>query len=128
MVTNSWWIKMDYWVQTVLGCCILVAAATFIGLYLALSLLIPLGAWQVLSGLVYAIKGERLQQIYIGVVSIYFGVWYVSWWLESFEVSIAFMLIALPIGAWKYTVVRADYICLGIIDTPKIEANTLLDA
>ena len=73
MTTNSWWIRTDYYVQTVIGVGILFSAVTVLGIYVALLLLMPLGAWQVISGLVAASQNDRLQQIYLGVVAVYFG-------------------------------------------------------
>jgi hypothetical protein len=70
MVTNSWWIKADYWVQTVLGSCLLLALISIVGWFFALILLGVLGLWQVISGLLGAISGDRLQQIYVVVVGI----------------------------------------------------------
>jgi hypothetical protein len=128
MVTNSWWIKMDYWVQTVLGVGILVTAVSIVGWFYALVLLGLLGVWQVISGLVGAISGDRLQQIYIVVVAILslYGIINIP---SHSEVAIsAAMLISCVIAVWKYTVVRADYISLSIIDAHQIDINNLLDA
>jgi hypothetical protein len=128
MMKNSWWIKTDYWVQTVLICCILASAATIIGLYLALLLLMFFGAWQIISGFVGAVKGDRLQQIYFFVVILYFVFGGIGSNARSPVPMIVILLIALVIGIWKYTVTRADYICLEIIDTPNTDTNDLLDA
>jgi hypothetical protein len=127
MIKNSWWIKTDYWVQTVLGVSILVTAASMIGLFLALMLLIPLGGWQVISGLIAALKGERIQQIYLGVVVAYGCFWYLVPNLNAFFFTLM-VIIPLVIGVWKYTVVRADYISLKIIDARQIDTNDFLDA
>jgi hypothetical protein len=147
MGTNSWWIKTDYWVQTVLGGTILLLAASallgslsvFLGwkdgfmwvygsLCLAFLFLIPLGIWQIISGFVSAVKGDYLQQIYLFVVILYFIFWGIGLNALSPIPMIVCMFIALIIGVWKYTVTRADYICLSIIDVPNIDADDLLDA
>ena len=138
MKTNNGWIKTDYKVQTAFGWGIasmivcgtiglLISQSAYLILCLALLLLIPIGAWQVLSGLIYALNGDRLQQIYLGVVAIYFGIWFVTPDLVRDYFPLVFF-IAFIIAVWKYTVVRADYISLKIIDVPKTDDNTLLDA
>ena len=124
MTTNSWWIRTDYWVQTVIGVGILVSAVTVVGIYFSLFLLIPLGAWQVVSGLVAALKNDRLQQIYLGIVAVYLGFCYSV--KENFVDY--FMIIAVVIGVWKYTVVRADYKSLDIVTIQNLDNEDLLDA
>ena len=128
MTTNSWWIRTDYWVQTVIGVGILVSAVTVVGIYFSLLLLIPFGAWQVVSGLVAALKNDRLQQIYLGVVAVYFGCWYLV--IETIYSSffVFLMIIAVVIGVWKYTVVRADYKSLDIVTIQELDNEDLLDA
>lgn len=140
MKANHGWVKIDYKIQTVLayGLAALVLGSTLLaffskmgywGFFLSLLLLIPIGAWQVISGLIYAIKGDRLQQIYLGVVAVYFGFWFLALpYAHNDYFPIAAMLIAAIIAVWKYTVVRADYISLSIIDVPKIDNENLLDA
>ena len=93
----------------------------------AFILLIPLGIWQVISGLVSAFRGERIQQIYLGVVVIHLSLWF-SCFSNNFGeyLIIPLMLIAATIAIWKYTVVRADYISLKIIQ--KVEVPDILDA
>jgi hypothetical protein len=88
MKTNNNWIKTDYRIQSILGGAILLLTVVgaflwlltkdfaFLSFALALLLLMPLGAWQVISGLIDALKGDPLQQIYLGVVSFYFTIWY----------------------------------------------------
>ena len=127
MTTNSWWIRTDYWVQTVIGVGILVSAVTVVGIYFSLFLLIPLGAWQVVSGLVAALKNDRLQQIYLGVIAVYFGFFY---FVETIYTNffVFLMIIAVVIGVWKYTVVRADYKSLDIVTIQKSDNEDLLDA
>ncbi len=146
MKTNIGWIKTDYKVQKALGffMLLLTLSAIFgwlahlakleqgfnwalLSICLAILLLAPLGAWQVLSGLIYALGGDKLQQIYLAVVGFYFVAW-------SFAVSVksdlfyVLFAVAFVIAVWKYTVVRADYISLKIIDVPKVEIEDLLDA
>lgn len=127
MTTNSWWIRTDYWVQTVIGVGILVSAVTVVGIYFSLFLLIPLGAWQVVSGLVAALKNDRLQQIYLGVIAVYFGFFY---FVETIYTNffVFLMIIAVVIGVWKYTVVRADYKSLDIVTIQEVDNEDLLDA
>ena len=128
MTTNSWWIRTDYWVQTVIGVGILVSAASVVGLGITLFLLIPLGAWQVMSGLVAALKNDRLQQIYLGVVAVYFGFWYLLAIEKLNPIGFIFLfIIAFIIGVWKYTVVRADYKSLDIVTIQDLENEDLLD-
>ena len=129
MTTNSWWIRTDYWVQTVIGVGILISAVTVVGVYFSLLLLMPLGAWQVVSGLVAAFKNDRLQQIYLGVVAVYFGFWYLLVSENADAGTFIFLLsIASIIGVWKYTVVRADYKSLDIITIQNLDNEELLDA
>jgi hypothetical protein len=126
MVTNSWWIKTDYWVQTVLGICILVCAASIVGLMGTFILLIPLGAWQVISGLIAALRNDRIQQIYLVVIVIHLSLWFSSYTINAGQYLIIPLIIAaIIIGIWKYTVIRADYISLKIISVPETD---LLDA
>ena len=128
MTTNSWWIRTDYWVQTVIGVGILVSAVTVVGIYFSLFLLIPLGAWQVVSGLVAALKNDRLQQIYLTVVAVYFGFWYLNVETIYTNFFVFLMIIAVVIGVWKYTVVRADYKSLDIVTIQEVDNEDLLDA
>jgi hypothetical protein len=153
MKTNSSWIKADYHVQTYIGlvavlllssaiiCLLLVLfgwADAVMWVYLSVSfslfLLFPFGIWQVVSGFIYAINGDRLQQIYLGVIATYFSLAYAFFKFDSLhrEYEDAFLLlmsiIAVIIAVWKYTVVRADYISLKIIDVPKVEIEDFLDA
>lgn len=135
MKTNSKWIKTDYKVQTVFCYAILgLIAATFISFLftqspalgmLPLLLLIPLGIWQVISGLINALNGDRLQQIYLGVVALYFTIGYFGIGYYSDYLVTMMMVIVVIIAIWKYTVVRADYISLDIISVPDTD---LLDA
>lgn len=129
MKTTIWWIRTDFWLQTIVGSCILLSALSIVGFGLALLLLIPFGALQVISGLVQAFRGDRLQQIYLGVVLIYLALGYFL--LNSsapFNAFIPMLLLAAVIGVWKYTVVRADYNSLSFISAPDLEHDDLLDA
>ncbi len=138
MKANHWWVEIDYKIQTVLGYGLiafvlgsaLIAIFSYIGylgLYVSLFILVPVGAWQVISGLIYAFNGDRLQQIYLGVVAVYFSFWFIVPNLvrDYFPIT---LLLALVIAVWKYTIVRADYISLKIIDVPKADDDHLLDA
>jgi hypothetical protein len=139
MKTNNNWIKTDYRIQSILGGAILLLTLAggvlwllakdfaFLALCLALLLLMPLGAWQVISGLIDALKGNRLQQIYLGVVTFYFTIWYFTAVYHS-DYFPLMMVMAVIIAVWKYTVVRADYISLNIIAVPNIAENDILDA
>jgi hypothetical protein len=153
MKTNSGWIKTDYRVQSVLGFVMILLISSgllcglllllgledwIIGIYyaafLTLLLFMPLGLWQVISGIIHAFHGDKLQQIYLGVVAIYFSIVYFFYQINDYQrlyndVFLILMgVIALIIAVWKYTVVRADYISLKIIDVPKTESDDLLDA
>jgi hypothetical protein len=129
MKTNIGWIKLDYWVQTILGCCIVAFAVSVVGLFVALIFLIPFGAWQVISGLVSALRGDRIQQIYLSVVTIHLSLWFGSYTMDvGAFLIIPLILVAIIIGIWKYTVIRADYISLDIIDVPNTDTDNLLDA
>ncbi len=125
MKTHIFWIKTDYWVQTILGGCILVAVASLIGWMIALILLLPFGAWQLLSGLIAAIKGDKLQIIYLIVASIILTLCYNNLNVRTEITLLILILISIPIAVWKYTVTRADYISLDIIDVPNSDENVL---
>ena len=138
MKANHWWVEIDYKIQTVLGYGLiafvlgsaLIAIFSYIGylgLYVSLFILVPVGAWQVISGLIYAFNGDRLQQIYLGVVAVYFSFWFIVPNLVR-DYFLITLLLALVIAVWKYTIVRADYISLKIIDVPKADDDHLLDA
>jgi hypothetical protein len=140
MKTNVKWIETDYWIETLLGLAIigltslcLIALVVFPWfIYILLSvdaiLIIILGVWQLLSGIINALNGDRLHKIYIAVSAVFFFVFYLCG-VFNLELMIGLMLIiALVIAVWKYTVVRADYISLQIIDVPKTESDDLLDA
>ena len=137
MKTNISWIKTDYKVQTGFGYMIVaLIVATIVSFLMTKSfalgmlvflLLMPLGAWQVISGLIYAFSGDRLQQIYLGVVALYFIIGYVGTIYYSDYLPIM-LVVAFIIGIWKYTVVRADYKSLDIINVPNIDTDNLLDA
>ncbi|MDZ7879262.1 MAG: hypothetical protein U5L45_16390 [Saprospiraceae bacterium] len=148
--TNNTFIKTDYHIQSFIGLAIsfFLAIALICGLlmlfkldsgngvfsgFFSLLLLIPLGAWQVLSGVVYALNGDRLQQIYLGVVAIYFGILYTFTTFSTGNTDIFIWLmgfVAVVIAVWKYTVVRADYISLDIIAVSEraISETDVLDA
>jgi hypothetical protein len=136
MKTNHFWIKTDYKVQTGFGLVILaLIVATIVSFLLTQSfalglivafLLMPLGAWQVISGLIYAFNGDRLQQIYLGVVALYFTIGYGGGTVYHSDYLPIMLVVALIIAIWKYTVVRADYISLNIISVPHTEH--ILDA
>ncbi len=139
MKANSEWVKTDYKIQTFLGAvlcflvlgsvliCLFSREVAFVGGCLAVLFLMPIAVWQVISGLVYAFKGDRLQQIYLGVVAVFFGIWYFAAVYHS-DFLVLMLIIAAIIAVWKYTVVRADYISLKIIDVPNIDNTNLLDA
>ena len=90
MKMNSGWVKTDYKVQTlmayIMGLLILGSALiclfsrefAFLSACFVVLFLMPVGAWQVISGLFYAFKGDRLQQIYLGVVIIFWSIWYAA--------------------------------------------------
>jgi hypothetical protein len=127
MKTNIAWIKLDYWVQTILGCCILACAISIVGLFVAFIFLIPFGIWQVISGVVSALRGDRIQQIYLSVATIHLSLWFGSYTMDvGAYLIIPLIVVAIIIGIWKYTVVRADYISLDIISVPDTEH--ILDA
>jgi hypothetical protein len=138
MKTNHWWIKTDYKVQTAFGYSLIAlvlggallaffSKTGFLGFFLSLLFLMPIGAWQVISGLIYAFNGDRLQQIYLGVVAVFFGIWYIVGGFRS-DYFTLLMVIAVVVAVWKYTVVRADYISLKIIDVPKMGDDNFLGA
>jgi hypothetical protein len=128
MKANSWWIKTDYWMQTVMGVGILITAASLIGWMFALILLIPFGAWQLLSGLIAALYGDRLQQIYLVVASLILVLCYFNLDVRTETTLLVLIIVSIPIGIWKYTVARADYISLNIIAVADIDHDDLLDA
>jgi hypothetical protein len=153
MKTNSSWIKTDYRVQSALV--LIISSLLLIGLFcgllifagwdegiwgiyyvvfIVLSLFTPFGLWQVVSGLIHAFNGDKLQRIYLAVVAVYFFIGYSFFQFHNYhhldtDIFLILMgIIALVIAVWKYTVVRADYISLKIIDVPKVEIDNLLDA
>jgi hypothetical protein len=150
MKTNHWWIKADYRVQSALGLVMILLIVSgllcwllssigweniwmFFSIYFVALMFIPLGLWQVISGIIHAFNGDKLQKTYLLVVFIYFGITFIylntSYYIYDFNYFLIPMsIIALTIAVWKYTVVRADYISLAIINVPKTEMEDLLDA
>lgn len=94
----------------------------------ALLLLMPFGVWQVISGLIYAFRNDRLQQIYLGVVAVYFGFFYLLTLKMDDSLFFLLLIIAAIIGVWKYTVVRADYKSLDIVTIQEVDNEDILDA
>jgi hypothetical protein len=153
MKTNTRWIKTDYWVQSALGLvmvlfilsgliCGLFSVAGFFNsiagfyyaVFLVLLLFIPIGLWQVISGITHVFQGDKLQKIYLSVVGVYIGIVHLFYNITDYQrlyndVFLILMgIVALVIAVWKYTVVRADFISLDIIDISKIQNDNLLDA
>ncbi len=62
-------LKIDYTIQRILGILIVVSLIYF---PIAMLLLIPFGAWQVLSGIIGAAYGSRWRVFYLIAVFIYF--------------------------------------------------------
>ena len=127
MKATNGWIKTDYKVQTIFGWAIasmivcgsiglLISQGAYLILCLAILLLIPIGAWQVLSGAIYAIDGDRLQQIYLGVVAVYFGIWYLAAIYYS-SYFIVMMVIAAIIAVWlnRETMFTRDRAVIDVI-------------
>jgi hypothetical protein len=144
---------MDYWIQSALGLvmvlfilsgliCGLFSCAGFFNsiagfyyaVFLVLLLFIPIGLWQVISGITHVFQGDKLQKIYLSVVGVYIGIVHLFYNITDYQrlyndVFLILMgIVALVIAVWKYTVVRADFISLDIIDISKIQNDNLLDA
>lgn len=144
MKTKIGFIRADYWIQFVMGLSILLCALIslvlyvsnnndpmiFLGIYGLLALM-PFGAWQVLSGLIYAFNGDRLRQIYIGVVAAYFAIGYLLFTImKSFnieELYAMYMIIALIIGVWYFSLTRAEFKSLDKIGVEDFENEDILD-
>lgn len=73
-------LKVDEIIQKVIGIFILL---TLIVYPIAMLLLIPYGAWQVVSGIVGALYGSKWRMKYLGIVAIYFSTYYFGYLLGN---------------------------------------------
>ncbi|MGK0389067.1 MAG: hypothetical protein ACI94Y_001803 [Maribacter sp.] len=71
-------IKVDEIIQRILGILILLTLIIF---PIAMLLLIPFGAWQVVSGIVGALHGSKWRMKYLGFVVLYFSTLFGFAWL-----------------------------------------------
>ena len=92
-------LKIDYWIQKILGIAILICFGTFVGFAFGLLGLIPFGAAQVLSGLVFAIGyGDRKRINYLIVVALFFLLWYVRSEITYYGDFVDIILYITPIA------------------------------
>lgn len=71
-------IKTDEMIQRILGILVLL---TLIIYPIAMLLLIPFGAWQVISGIVGTLYGSKWRMKYLGFVTLYFSTLSVIAWM-----------------------------------------------
>lgn len=79
MNTKYHLLQFDYWIQTILGVVVLACFITVVGFYVGIWFLLPFGAVQVLSGLIFAIfYQDRKRMVYLLAVALFFYSWYTS--------------------------------------------------
>lgn len=106
--------RTDYWIQTVVGFATLLLGVSFVGLFFALIGLFGLGCWQLLSALLRLViwrdTTERWK-FYLIVAVFYLILGYLLTQLDVSGVAlfVIYMLGALVIGFWHYTMVRSSY-------------------
>ena len=122
-------IKVDFWIQTVLGSIVFLTSFMIYGLML----LLPFGIWQVISSLVWTFVYKNKQRIgYLKAV----GAWtIVSGLLMLIEVDffplifIWVIVVTAGIGIWYYVITRRDYTAEKNDRTPHIDdLDDILDA
>jgi hypothetical protein len=118
MDTKYQLMKIDYWIQKILGIAILICCFSVFGIVFGIMGLIPFGAAQVLSGLVFAIVyKDRKRWIYLLIVAIFFLCWYgateVSYDSKFYEVaklSYALLFFTPPaLGIWYFSLTSDQY-------------------
>lgn len=100
-------IIADYYIQTILGILFLLTVWIFWGVLI----LIPFGAWQVLSALIWILGfGDRSRLKYLAATGAY-GALCVLTELLGWPEILAYLLIAPPpvLGVWYYIITRRDY-------------------
>ena len=109
-------LLFDYWIQTILGAAILACCVTVVGIYFGIWGLIPFGAVQVLSGLIFSVMNQdRKRIIYLVCVVLFFLLWYA--YASSYNgnsgsttvFNVILCLIPPSLGVWYYRLTKADY-------------------
>ncbi len=108
MEITKGFLKIDYWVQTVLGIIILLTVWFLIGLLL----LIPFGGWQVISSIIMIIYVQDRRRILYLLSTLLLGlIFYLLG--DSYETSAMVDLLtftAIPaLAIWYYVMTYLDY-------------------
>ncbi len=117
MDTKYRFLLFDYWIQTILGVAILACCVTVYGIYFGVLGLIPFGAVQVLSGMIFTmLYRDKKRLFYLLSIVVFFLLWYCSYamsydsYSEFIEVFNAILCIIPPtLGVWYYRLTRSDY-------------------
>ncbi len=117
MYTKYRLLKIDYWIQKIFGIAILVCFGTFVGFAFGILGLIPFGAVQVLSGLVFAIGyGDRKRINYLIVVALFFLLWYVrseipygQYEIETYVINAILCITPIALGLLYFQLTAKEY-------------------
>ncbi len=110
-------LYFDYWIQSFLGFLVLMLCITIVGLGFGIIGLIPLGAVQVLSGLIWAIfYKDRKRMVYLLIVALFFALWYAMYILIDYNYvqSLGFLHLILlftppSLGIWYFRLTAEEY-------------------
>ena len=110
-------LQFDYWIQTILGAADLACFVTVYGFFIGVWGLIPFGAVQVLSSLVFILFYRDKKRLpYIFCVAGFFILWYASTtlsynanseWIQGFNIVLC--IFPPTLGIWYYSMTRSDY-------------------
>ena len=123
MDTKYQLLRFDYWIQKIMGVALIICCCTVVGIPFGALGLIPFGAAQVLSGLVFAIGyQDKKRAIYLLAVAAFFMCWYaittVSYDSRFYEASkgIGVILCFIPpaFGIWYFRLTADEYADLKI--------------
>lgn len=101
-------LKIDYWVQTILGIIILITAWFLIGLLL----LIPFGAWQVLSSIIMIIYVQDRRRMWYLLSTITYGLvmYFLGDSYNASNIADALTFTCVPaLAIWYYVMTYLDY-------------------
>lgn len=127
--------KVDFWAQSIIAgsilLCFLSALVFPAGLFFGIFGLMPLGAWQVLSGIVFGIFYRDVKHLlYLAAVAAYFLTAYSAIWVgKSHDAPYIFLSIAAFIGIIYFVWTRFEFLNADKTPTPKTAYfDDILDA
>ena len=110
-------LQFDFWIQSILGAAILACFVSVYGFFFGIWGLIPFGAVQVMSGLIFSVVyRDKKRLLYLLYVAVFFLLWYASYtfrysanseWIDGFNIMLCF--VPPTLGFWYFTLTRLDY-------------------